>query len=69
MKRFDATFQDFRKIGEARDVADRHSFFAEQLGRSASGNYVDALLLQRARERGDAFLVGDGNECAGDFQG
>ena len=67
MERFHPALEHLGKIGEARDVADRHAFFAEQVGRAAGGNDIDALLFQSARERRHAFLVRDGDEGAGDL--
>ena len=69
MKRLDPPFQHFRKIGEARDVSHGHSFLAQQVGRAAGGNNIDALFLERAREGAHAFLVRNGDEGAGDFHG
>ncbi len=67
MQSFDPAFQDLGKSGETGDVADRNFLLSQQIRRSAGGNDVDPLLLERAREFGDPAFVGDGNERAGDL--
>ena len=67
MQSFHPPFQHFGKSGETRNVAHRNFFLPQQVRRAAGGNDIDALPLQRARKRGDAGFVGNGNECAGDF--
>ena len=67
MQSFDPAFQDLGKSGETGDVAARNFLLSQQIRRSAGGNDVDPLPLERAREFGDPALVGDGNERAGDF--
>ena len=64
---FDPALQHFRKRGETGNVAHRNFFFPKQFRRAAGGNDIDALTLQGARKIGDAGLVRNGNESAGDL--
>jgi hypothetical protein len=67
MQCFNAPLEHFGEGGEARDFPHRNFLFAQQFRGASSGNDIDALPLERARERRDARLVGDRNESAGDF--
>ena len=69
MQSFHSPFQHLGKSRKTGYVPDRDLFLTQQFRRSTGRNNVDTLLVERAREVGNAALVGNGKEGAGDFHG